>query len=278
MNASSLQVAELHYSNTDAFDLIIAAKRAEFLLQSGIKIVEPEVPGTSQLLLIAHEKCTIPYPDEGKEVAIQTAVIERMGAINIADYEPELQQTRRCADAEARLQSTRKVLIVSELMASQGHPPIRLALFHGVLQSLIEITKPTAIVFRHSQEVVDPEAYLAGAKEFPLSRPGGMNVRLFRVDNGEEGDCVMDTRGLTEIGLHDFQMHFRNLDPAAVAQLLFNIAAHIVEHGPVIESGHAIEGLEPGSQWVCQFEPALVEPIRDVLDINPGPPFAAGGR
>jgi hypothetical protein len=88
----------------------------------------------------------------------------------------------------------------------------------------------------------------------------------------------MDTRGLTETGLHDLQYHFRDLDPKEVACVLFNTAVYIFQKGPVIESGQTVAGIEPDSRWRCQFENALLEPKREVLDLNPGKPHAAGKR
>ena len=89
---------------------------------------------------------------------------------------------------------------------------------------------------------------------------------------------LMDTRGLNEIGLHDLQCHFRDLDPREVSQVLYNTSAYIIENGDVIEPGNTIAGISEGSKWVCQFEDALVAPARVVLDVNPGIPHAAGNR
>src|SRR5262249_58554930 len=92
------------------------------------------------------------------------------------------------------------------------------------------------------------------------------------------GDMLMDTRGLADVGLHDLQCHFRDLDPTAVARVLFNTAVYIFANGPVIESGQTVAGIEPDSRWRCQFENALLEPKREILDLNPGKPYAAGNR
>ncbi len=89
---------------------------------------------------------------------------------------------------------------------------------------------------------------------------------------------LMDTRGLNEIGLHDLQCHFRDLNPREVSQVLYDTSAYIVENGEVIESGNTIVGIADSSKWVCQFEDALVPPSREVIDINPGVPYAAGNR
>ena len=167
--------------------------------------------------------------------------------------------------------------LVAEMMARWLLPADRVSLFHGVLRAMIEVAEPEALVFKHSQQVVLPQDYLAACDQEPILRPGSVNVRFFTISN-TDGDMLMDTRGLTEIGLHDLQCHFRKLDPKSVADVLFNTAAYIFEKGPVIESGQTVAGIEPGSKWRCQFESSLLEPKRDILDLNPGKPYAAGNR
>ena len=105
-----------------------------------------------------------------------------------------------------------------------------------------------------------------------------LNVRLFRIENGAAGDTIMDTRGLAALGLPDVQMHFRDLDPGRVAALLYNYARYLNEHGDCINDGETIDGATPGTRWRCRHEMSLVPPERLVLDIDPGPPHAAGQR
>ncbi len=163
------------------------------------------------------------------------------------------------------------------MMTRSLEPQLRVKLFHGVLQAVIEVTKPAALVFKHSQQVVDPASYLAACDQEPLLRPGSLNVRFFNISNSD-GDMIMDTRGMEEIGLHDLQCHYRELDPNHVSQILFNTAYYIYENGPVIESGNTIAGIEPDSKWRCQFEESILDPKREILDVNPGAPYAAGNR
>lgn len=106
---------------------------------------------------------------------------------------------------------------------------------------------------------------------------GVVNVRLFRIEN-DPGVTVMDTIGLHCLGLPDLQCHFRDLDPGAMARVLYDTAAYVFENGDVIEDGHTVAGVGGDEHWRCQHEDALVEPRREVLDIDPGDPFAAGGR
>jgi hypothetical protein len=142
---------------------------------------------------------------------------------------------------------------------------------------MIEVTSPDVLAFKHSQQIVAPADYLAACGEGPFRRPGAFNVRFFNIaDTG--GDKVMDTRGLNEIGLPDLQCHYRGLEPNEVSRILYNLAVYLYDNGPVIESGHTIPGIDPATKWRCLHEDALIGPKRGVLDINPGPPFAAGNR
>ena len=93
-----------------------------------------------------------------------------------------------------------------------------------------------------------------------------------------DGEMIMDTRGLDEIGLPDLQCHFRGHEPNAVAAVLGNTGIYIAENGAVIESGHTVEGIDAGSKWKCQYEESILEPKRTVLDLDPGAGFAAGNR
>ena len=106
---------------------------------------------------------------------------------------------------------------------------------------------------------------------------GSLNVRFYNISNSP-GDMMMDTFGLAALGLPDLQCHFRGLEPGQVAALLSNTGYYVFEQGDVIEDGHTVEGLEPGSRWRCQHEDSLLPPARVVLDLDPGPPHAAGGR
>ena len=163
-------------------------------------------------------------------------------------------------------------------MASGLEPAERIRLFHGVLQAFVEVTEPQAIAFGHSQQIVAADAYLESCSMAPIQRLGSLNVRFFSISNSDANDMIMDTRGLDEIGLHDLQCHFRGLDPNKVSQVLLDTGLYIFENGSVIESGQTIAGTEPDSRWGCQFEDSLLEPKRELLDLNPGAPYAAGGR
>lgn len=268
-----IQIVELHFSQAPRCDYWAVKKRAESIL--GEELDASDAKGANAVYLLTHKQHMVRY-DEG-EAPAQTAILAANATIDLKKYTDDIQQSWGFPDCEGVLSQSRHTLMVTEMMARRLAPGDRIGLFHAVLQAAIEVTQPDALVFKHSQQVVQPDSYLAHTQRDPIFRPGALNVRFFTIANST-GDMLMDTRGLTEIGLHDLQCHFRELDPNDVSRVLFNTAIYIFENGPVIESGNTILGINSESKWVCQFEDALVEPARDILDINPGAPFAAGNR
>ena len=271
-----IQTVEMLYDGPPAFDATgIAARAAE--IRSG------EITGAAtddaelqiSAALFSHLDAMVQY-DEG-EAPAQTALLAASRTSEAAAYTESIQQSADREWAEEACNRSSATLLLSEMLARTLSPQRRVELFHSVLQAAVELTSPIALVFLHSQEVVKPEDYLADPSVPPIMRPGGINVRFFNIAD-TEGDMLMDTRGMDEIGLPDMQCHFRELDPNAVWRVLYNTAVYVFENGPVIESGHTVAGIEMDSAWVGRYESALVSPEREVLDLNPGPPYAAGER
>ncbi len=268
-----IQITELHYRRTPECDYAAVKARAQEILQSDLDSSDPRE--ADKAFLIIHKGHPVNYTDA--EVPAQTAILTTDQPPQLEAYRQDIQQSWRCRRAEGLLRGCRQARLVTEMMARLLPPRDRVSLFHGVLRALIEVTDPDALVFKHSQQVIEPAEYLAACDQDPILRPGSVNVRFFKISNSD-GDMIMDTRGLADVGLHDLQCHFRGLDPTAVARVLFNTAVYIFERGPVIESGQTVAGIEPNSMWRCQFENSLLEPKREVLDLNPGEPYAAGRR
>ena len=119
-----------------------------------------------------------------------------------------------------------------------------------------------------------PQSWLDAGDEQPYY--GLINVRYYTISN-HPGDSIMDTRGLSVFGVPDLQCHYRDLEPDAVKQLLYNTAIYLLEHGDIIADGHTLTGSN-GEPWHCRHEDSLLEPSRLVLDICPNAPYAAGNR
>ncbi len=103
----------------------------------------------------------------------------------------------------------------------------------------------------------------------------GVNARFFNIQN--TNDRLVDTLGLYALGLPDVQYHFHDLDPNHVVHHAYNMAIYQFENNAPIKSGETVGGIEPEDKWGCQYERSLIQPIRDVLDIETGK-FASGNR
>lgn len=268
-----MQMTELHFRQLLRCDYAKVKARAEEILESRLESSDPRE--ADKTFLIFHTDHRVKYSDA--EVPAQTAILATDQPLQLDAYQQDIQQSWGCSGAEALLRGCKEARLITEMMSQLLPPQDRVSLFHGVLRAMIEVTAPDALVFKHSQQVVAAADYLAACSEAPILRPGSLNVRFFNISNSD-GDMIMDTRGLAEIGLHDLQCHFCSLDPKEVARVLLNTAIYIFENGSVIQSGHTVAGIEPNSRWRCQFENSLLEPKREVLDLNPGKSYAAGMR
>ncbi|MBQ8965067.1 DUF4261 domain-containing protein [Ruminococcus sp.] len=109
-----------------------------------------------------------------------------------------------------------------------------------------------------------------------------VNARFFNI-SGTNGDMVVDTLGMYAVDLPDVQLHFNGLDPNDVTNYVYNICIYNFANNAPIKSGETIDGLDKSGNishevmWRCQYEDALIQPARPVLDIEAGE-YAAGRR
>ncbi len=143
---------------------------------------------------------------------------------------------------------------------------------------------PRALHWSPTEQLVDPTGFAhAFGSEGRETLFGAVNIRLFQIDEYDDGapletpEMIMDTLGLAALGLDDLQVHFRSLSPEDVGHFLYNAAHFIFEKGSVIKGGDTLRGTD-GHPWKCEYENALVEPERVVIDFNPGEDFAGGSR
>jgi hypothetical protein len=268
-----MQIVEVYYKRKVDCDFAAIKQRAQEILQNEVDSSDPLQ--AEKAFVIFHKNFTLEYSD-GRMPA-QTAILGSHDKANLKGQEEAIQQSWRCRNTTDLLRDTKETRIVSELMARNLPAKDRICLFHGVLQAMVELTEPDALLFAHSQQVIAPSDYLSSTSQDPILRPGSLNVRFYNITNSE-GDMIMDTRGMEELGLHDLQCHYRKLDPNKVGRVLLNTAVYIFQNGPVIKSGETVAGIDPESEWRCQFEKSLLEPKREVLDLDPGKPYAAGKR
>lgn len=232
---------------------------------------------TAGALAFAHTDHLVQYRDGSVPAQAFLAVSDR--APDAEALAAAIQQSWRLPDAADVVASCRHSVLVTDLMASGLQYHTRFDLFIRVLRSALAVIPSQAMHWVQAQQIVATDDFAAslGGTPADLLGRGPINVRFFNIhDSG--GEMLMDTRGLAAFGLPDVQCHFRGLDPKEVARVLYNTSFYLYQNGDVIDDGHTVAGIEPSSKWICQHEDSLVGPDRVVLDLNPGPPYAAGGR
>ncbi|WP_405354238.1 DUF4261 domain-containing protein [Ruminococcus sp.] len=107
-----------------------------------------------------------------------------------------------------------------------------------------------------------------------------VNVRFFNIQGTD--DMIVDSVGMSTVWLPDVQYHFNTLNPDSVVYHAYNVLSYIYDNECPIKSGDHIDGLENDNmsinvQWNVQYEESLIQPAREVLDVNTGE-YAAGNR
>lgn len=203
----------------------------------------------------------------------------------IALDQSALDQSWNWRSAKQVVPSCRFLIAVTDRASSGDDWRERVRMFRRVLAAIIRNSGATAVLATASSQYLEAPALTAALAEEPGDELFGfVNVRLYKVEGHGEGitaeydETIMDTIGLSALGLPDLQAHYKHLDPALVAEFLYNTAHYIFDQGPLIESGHHLEGFAPDHKWRCQLEESIVEPYRLVVDLDPGRPYSAGQR
>ncbi len=262
----------------------------------GVELLVEQVPqiDKAKLLVALRKREKVDSLDENSdllafayteyEIQYQNAAIPAQIFVAIAEQSPDAERTRPSVeqtwdwpDAKASVERCRATVLVTDLMSSGLEYKTRLRLLHNAVLSVLEQINCIGIHWQPSQRIVDPQAYIKSKRNEEDEIFPAINVRLFRVENGQPGETLMDTLGLAALGIPDIQCHFFTLDSQEVARVLFNTGYYLFGQGDVIQDGHTVQGPDEPQKWKCQHEDALVAPERVVLDLDAGA-FAAGNR
>ncbi|OOM80645.1 hypothetical protein CLPUN_13110 [Clostridium puniceum] len=206
--------------------------------------------------------------------------------ISISDEPSEGEKLRRSLEQswnfdrdKESIKSCKIKVLVTDLMAIGLEYTKRVELFQKALYAIVELIPCEGINFHISEQVISREDYL---ENNPLNDEydllfGILNVRLFKIE-GQKNEYIMDTLGLSAIGLCDLQCHFKNLDPNGILNILYSYGYYIFDNQDAIDNMTTVEGICKNDKWKCTHEVALAEPERVVLDINPGKEFSSKSR
>jgi len=207
-------------------------------------------------------------------------------SVSIVEEEPDseklqksLEQSFNYDNDKKSIENCRIKVVVTDLMAIGLDYTKRMELFQKALYSIVEVIPCEGIHFHLTEQVISREDYLENnpLKEEYDPMFGILNVRLFNIE-GKKNEYIMDTLGLSAVGLCDLQCHFKNLNPNEVSNVLYSYGYYIFDNPDTLDDIEIIEGISKNDKWKCQHEVALVGPERVVLDINPGEEFSSKRR
>lgn len=194
----------------------------------------------------------------------------------------EITQTWDCPDASEIINDCKYQVIANDFLGAQLEYKTRAEMLVDFIEALVELF-PTckALIFENSKKMITRQSVLDCKlpKEIRFIYYA-VNVRLFTIQDTQ--DMIIDTVGMITLFLPDLQYHFHNIDPNYVVYHARNVLSYIYDNDNPIKSGDHIDGLQNGEmnediQWFVEYEKSLIQPTREVLDINMGE-FASGNR
>ena len=108
-----------------------------------------------------------------------------------------------------------------------------------------------------------------------------VNVRFFSIQGS--ADYMVDSLGMSMLGLPDVQYHFFGMDINPVINHAYTLLSYLFDNGPVIKSGDTFDGINEEGDisgdvvWLLNYEDSLIQPVREVIDVDTGV-YAAGDR
>lgn len=178
-----------------------------------------------------------------------------------------------CRDQRDRILSECKHQVIAvDMLAAGLEPAERANMDMDFLEALVEMYPDCEAVYIYNS------GKLILADEIRNSQLTGndrfikfaVNVRFFNIQGTE--DMLIDTLGMSVLFMPDLQYHFHGMDPNWVVNHAYCTASYILDNNNPIKSGDPIDGINNGRismsvQWKTQYESALIQPVREVIDV-----------
>lgn len=107
-----------------------------------------------------------------------------------------------------------------------------------------------------------------------------VNIRYFNITG--TNDMLVDTLGMSTLFMPDLQYHFHAINPDQIINHAYNFLIYIFDNDNPIKNRDTIDGLKnkdsnENLKWKVQYEDSLIQPIREVIDVNTLE-YASGNR
>lgn len=227
-------------------------------------------------------KYSIHFEKENKDIPPQLMVMRCIKEEKPVMDEMARSQTWDCSESDEILSNCKYRVVATDMLAAGLHYKDRAEMLVDYIEALVEIFPSCkAVVFENSKKMFTREQILNC--DVPKNHRFiyyAVNVRFFNIEG--TNDMLVDTLGMSTLFLPDLQYHFHDVDPNDVVNHAYNVLSYIYEENNPIDSGDHIDGIKDGQinaevQWNVQYESSLIQPARDVLDVNMGE-FASGNR
>ena len=177
-----------------------------------------------------------------------------------------------CPQRDAVLRDCHYQIIATDMLAAVLPPRERADLDMDFLMALLEMFPDCLAVYFFNSGKMFLAEDIRGQQ---LNRADrfirfAVNARFFNIQGSE--DMLVDTLGMGTLLLPDLQYHFHGLEPNLVVNHAYCIASYILNNDNPIKSGDTVDAIVDGQlsqtvQWRCQYENALIQPAREVIDI-----------
>lgn len=220
--------------------------------------------------------------NDGKEMPPQLMIMECSKIEKPVMDEIAVTQTWDCPESSEILERCGYRVIATDMMASFLEYKDRADMLVNFIEALMEMYPSCkAVIFENSKKMFT-RAQILNCDVPKESRfiYYAVNVRFFNVEG--TNDMLVDTLGMSTLFLPDLQYHFHDVDPNDIVNHAYNMLSYIYNEDNPIKSGDYIDGIadgviNPNIRWYVQYEKSLIQPERDVIDVNMGE-FASGGR
>ncbi|MCM1577242.1 MAG: DUF4261 domain-containing protein [Ruminococcus sp.] len=239
--------------------------------------------------LVSHAVKTAGFAVKGYTARYKDVALPPMLTVTdsdaITDTAPDaftVSQMWDCPDKEQILARCKYKAVALDMMSDGLRYKERADMLMDFTEALLEMyPQCRAVMFESSGKMFGRKDYLS--RNIPRESRfvyNAVNVRFFNIQGTE--DMMVDTLGMSVLGLPDLQYHFHGADPDHIVNHAYNFLSYIYSRNCPINSGETVDGMEngvftPSVQWKCQFEDALIQPVRPVIDVNMGV-LASGGR
>lgn len=194
----------------------------------------------------------------------------------------ERSQMWDCQESDRILTECKYQVLATDMLAATLTARERADMLMDYLEALVEIYPDCeAVYFQNSGKLFTADQI----RNHSIPRENrfiyfAVNARFFNIQNSDS--MIVDTVGMSTLYLPDLQYHFQGMDPNWVVNHAYNVAAYLLAQDNPIKQGDSIDGIVDGRmnqtlQWKCHYEQALIQPVREVIDIFMNE-YAAGTR